>query len=136
MNGARLGHLIRKYRIKQPDVIDQQEMKRILDAADLGLYWSIEGPMQIDACDRQARGLISERAGLVKERNELRQMYIEDVKKINAAGFDNLHALMAARPSIEQFARWLAKEFDGDAGLNETDWVLKAKTFLAEMSAK
>ncbi len=38
MKDKKLGHLIRRYRVKQPDVINQKDMKKILYATDLGLY--------------------------------------------------------------------------------------------------
>lgn len=133
----RLGHLIRRLRIKQSTEIPKADLLRILEAADLGLYWSYQAPLEIDAYSKKTQEAMAKAAGLKRERDELRELYNADDKKIKAAGFDNLNTLIEGRPrhgdayfTVTGFARWLAKKFDGDAGLNEADWVQRARDYL------
>ncbi len=76
-------------------------------------------------------------ADLQMERDHLRELYKTDSMKINAAGFDSLDTLIEGRPQhkvlgVKDFARWLAKEFDGNAGLDESHWLERASTYLKQ----
>ena len=135
MNGERLGHLIRRLRIKQPTEIAKADLLRLLDTADLGLYWSIAAPMEMDAYSKKTQEAMTRAAGIQRERDTLRKAYKVDVEKINAAGFDNLDTLIAGQPrhevqGIKGFACWLATVFDGDAGLDEVHWLQRAEEYL------
>ena len=93
----KLGHLIRKWRCIGETKIPKEELIRILDAADLGVY--LQGSLQecedqtrsvIAEREAQTRSVIAEREAIKKDRTSLRNAYSVDQKKIQDAGFTGL----------------------------------------------
>jgi hypothetical protein len=107
-DSERLGHLIRRHRaiingyeyagdpFKETPV---DEMRRILDAADLGLYWSIEAARGKQRALGEINSLDQQLAAQIKEANALRGMLEIDKLKARDLGFENVDALFA---SLEQ----------------------------------
>lgn len=92
----RLGHIVRKYRSKLtrrcPRIVEVlfEDMGRILDAADKGLYLSVAMPVEITAYKDTLRCRDEEYNLVKKDRDKLRAEYVEARDKIQAAGFQDV----------------------------------------------
>lgn len=96
----RLGHLIRGLRMQATGYgvsrieVRSDEMLRVLDAADKGLFLSIDVPRQVDAVRKKLRIAETDLRLIRSDRQDLRDAYKADVVKIKAAGFEDFDELI------------------------------------------
>ena len=100
IDNERLGHLIRKIRMKANAYsvtkveVYRDEMLRILNAADLGLVLSVEGPLKALEASKQLKLKNDDYNVLVAIQKIERAAYKKDLERFLDLGFKDLEAVL------------------------------------------
>ncbi len=102
MSDEKLGHLVRKWRHSlttfgvnsSPVSVPADDLQRLVDAADTGLYWSVEVGLKMQVAEKQVRQSEQDYDCIRKDRDQLRALFSVDKLKIEKLGFEDLDELV------------------------------------------